>query len=64
MSDCMCEDYQKAKESRERQVADKDPYYWYEFPDPFGVEATPEIKVNTGGLARSRNELKIRQGKE
>ena len=62
MGDCMCEDYQKAKESRERQVADKhDPYYWWEYPDPFEVEATPEIEVNSGGLARSRKELKERR---
>ena len=64
MGDCMCEDYQKAKENRDRQAADKDPYYWYEFPDPFETKATHAIKVNVGGLARSRKELKIRQGKE
>ena len=60
MGDCLCEDYQKAKESRERQAADKhDPYYWYEFPDPFGAEVTAVVS-KSNGLARTRQELKER----
>ena len=66
MGDCLCEDYEKAKQSRERQAADKEkqPYYWWEYQDPFPTKATPVPISNPSGLARSRQELKRRQGKE
>jgi len=63
--DVMCEDYEKAKASRERQAQERrTPYYWWEMPDPFEQTATPAPVSNPHGLARSRQELKKRQGKE
>jgi len=64
MGDAMCEDYEKAKQNRDRQAADKhEPYYWWERPDSPEEKATP-ARTNSSGLARSRRELKSRQGKE
>lgn len=60
--DMMCEDYQKAKESRERQAADKrEPYYWWEYPD---LPERESPTINPKGLARSRQGLKERLRKE
>lgn len=65
MGDCMCEDYDKAKVSRERQTQDvSKPYYWWEMPDPFEQTATLALISNPNGLARSRSELKRRQTSE
>lgn len=61
MNDCMCEDYDKAKESRERRNSEHKPYYWWEYPDPFEVKATSAPISNSSGLARSRKELRERQ---
>jgi len=57
---------QKAKENRDRVAADRvnQPYYWWEFPDPFINKATPQPVSNPRGLARSKQELKRRLGKE
>lgn len=64
--DLMCEDYQKAKESRERQAAEKEsrPYYWWEYLDPFEKKASQPPVSNPNGLARTKAELKKRLGKE
>jgi len=66
MDNIMVEDEQKAKESRDRIETERinKPYYWWEMPDPFETEATLAPKTNSGGLARSRQELRKRQGKE
>ena len=66
MGDAMCEDYVKAEQSRERQAQEHEtkPYYWWEYPDPFPTRATPAPVVNPNGLARSRQELRKRTGKE
>ncbi len=61
MGDCMCEDYDKARENRERQAQDVEPYYWWELPDPFPAKGTV-LAVNPNGLVRSRSELMKRQG--
>lgn len=64
MSDCLCEDYNKAKASRERQAKNaSNPYYWWEMPDPFEAKATSSPVNNSNGLARSRRELKERRQK-
>jgi len=62
----MVDDEQKAKENRERVEADRvnQPYYWWELPDPFEKKATPQPVSNPMGLARSRQELRKRLGKE
>lgn len=65
MSDAMCEDYQRAKENRVRQMANKhEPFYWWEYPEPFEIKATTKLKINPSGLARSRQELRERNGIE
>jgi len=62
----LVDNIQKAKENRDRVAADRvsQPYYWWELPDPFIKTATPQPVSNPKGLARSRQELKIRLGKE
>ena len=60
----MVDDANKAKENRERIAAEREnhPYYWWEYPDPF-LKKMPPVS-NPRGLARSRQELKKRLGKE
>ena len=62
----MVDDERKAKENRERVEADRvnQPYYWWEYPDPFAGKAKSQPVSNPKGLARSRQELKKRLGKE
>lgn len=66
MGDILCEDYDKAKESRDRQAEERNtrPYYWWEYSDPFPTRATRTPVSNPNGLARSRRELKARLKKE
>lgn len=70
MGDAMCENYERAKQNREKLAKEPcEPQYWWEFPDSFDPEATKQEATTTpvktfGGLARTRRELRIRQGKE
>ena len=61
----MVDDTNKAKENRERVAAEREtqPYYWWEYPDPFMKKANPQPVSNPKGLARSRQVLKKRLGK-
>lgn len=63
MGDCLCEDYERAKLNREKLAKEpREPQYWWECPE-FEQEATTTTPVKTfGGLARTRRELKTRQG--
>jgi len=59
----LVEDAEKARQNRERVASERDnkPYYWWEYPDPFQkTPATPRPVSSSTGLARSRQELKIR----